>query len=219
MTQKKRPATPPADVVNVIDQARTTGQRDIALYLWLVAITGVRRGELCAVQIADIDLSNGVVHIAFNYVVKAGQKLRKDTKTHQERHIAIDPVTCALIQETLDETTAALAAVGVTLAPGAFLFSNDPAHSRPWNPDWVSHRVRDLAKAAGVDLDIKGIRHYTASQLLAAGFDLGNTAARLGHSGGGATTLKHYADPVSEVDRRAAAYLAQLTTRSAAQSG
>jgi hypothetical protein len=28
---------------------------------------------------------------------------------------------------------------------------------------------------------------------------------------GGATTLKHYADPVSEVDRRAAAYLAQLT--------
>jgi integrase len=55
------------------------------------------------------------------------------------------------------------------------------------------------------------MRHYTASQLLAAGFDLGNTAARLGHSGGGATTLKHYADPVSEVDRRAAAYLAQLT--------
>lgn len=60
VTQKKRPATPPADVVNVIDQARAAGQHDIALYLWLVAITGVRRGELCAVQVADIDLSNGV---------------------------------------------------------------------------------------------------------------------------------------------------------------
>jgi hypothetical protein len=46
------------------------------------------KGELCAVQIADIDLSNGLVHIAFNYVVKAGQKLRKDTKRHQERYIA-----------------------------------------------------------------------------------------------------------------------------------
>jgi integrase len=110
------------------------GQHDIALYVWLVAITGVRRGELCAVQIADIDLSNGVIRIAFNYVVKVGQKLRKDTKTHQERHIAIDPVTCALIQETLDETTRALAAVGVTLAPSAFLFSNDPAHSRRGTP-------------------------------------------------------------------------------------
>ena len=83
--------------------------------------------------------------------------------------------TCALIQEAIDETTTALAAVGVTLAPSAFLFSNDPAHTRPWNPDRATHRASDLAKAA----------------------------ARLGHSGGGATTLKHYADPVSEVDRRA----------------
>ena len=149
VTQKKRPATRPADVVNVIDQARATGQRDIALYVWLVAITGVRRGELCAVQISDIDLGNGVVHIAFNYVVKAGQKLRKDTKTHQERHIAIDSVTCALIQETLDETTTALAAVGVTLAPSAFLVSNDPAHSRPWNPDWVTTASAILPRPPG----------------------------------------------------------------------
>jgi hypothetical protein len=34
-------------------------------------------------------------------------------------------------------------------------------------------------------------------------------------TGGGATTLKHYADPVSEVDRRAAAYLSQLTAAAA----
>jgi integrase len=47
-----------------------------------------------------------------------------------------------------------------------------------------------------VELDIKGRRHYTASQLLVGGFDVRNTAARLGHSGGGATTLRHYADPV-----------------------
>jgi hypothetical protein len=40
---------------------------------------------------------------------------------------------------------------------------------------------------------------------------LRKTAARLGHGGGGATTLCHDADPVSEVDRRAAAYLAQRT--------
>jgi integrase len=73
------------------------------------------------------------------------------------------------------------------LAPDAFLFSNQPANTRPWNPDWATHRVADLAAAAGVELNIKAMRHYTASQLLAAGFDLGNTAARLGHSGGGAT--------------------------------
>jgi integrase len=105
------------------------------------------------------------------------------------------------------------------LRDDAYLFSNDPAHARPWNPDWVTHRVAEVAAAAGVELDIKGGRHYTASQLLAGGFDLRNTAARLGHSGGGATTLRHYADPVPEVGRRAAAYLAQLTAGPATQSG
>jgi integrase len=219
VTQKKRPATAPAEVVKVIGQAHATGQRDVALFIWLAAITGARRGELCALQIGDIDLDNGVVHIAFSYIVKAGRKLRKDTKTHQDRYIAIDPVTCALIQETLDEVTAALAEVGAIIPASAYLFSNDPAHARPWNPEWVSRRVADLARAAGVSLNIKTIRHYTASQMLAEGFDLGNTAARLGHSGGGATTLKHYADPVSEVDRRAAVRLAQLTSGSAGQGG
>jgi hypothetical protein len=49
--------------------------------------------------------------------------------------------------------------------------------------------------------------------------DQRNTAARPGQSGGGTTTLRHYADPVPEVDKRAAAYLAKLTAGSAAQSG
>jgi hypothetical protein len=71
---------------------------------------------------------------------------------------------------------AALASVGVELAEDAFLFSNDPVHSRPWNPDWATHRVADAAAAAGTELDIKGLRHYAASQLLAASFDLRNTA-------------------------------------------
>jgi len=76
VTQKKKSATPPADLVKVIGQAHATGQRDVALYIWLAAITGARRAELCALQIRDIDLDNGVVHIAFNYVVRGGRKLR-----------------------------------------------------------------------------------------------------------------------------------------------
>ena len=212
------PATSPDDVAKVIAEARTRSAA-LGLYLWLVVVTGVRRGELCGLQLRDIDLDRGLVHVAFNYVVRGGQRVRKDTKTHQDRWLAIDPVTCALIASYLAEIKAELAAVGVELRDDAYLFSNDPAHSRPWNPDWATHKVAEAAEAAGVKFDIKGGRHYTASQLLAGGFDLRNTAARLGHSGGGATTLRHYADPVPEVDRRAAAYLAQLTAGPATQNG
>jgi integrase len=126
-------------------------------------------------------------------------------------------VTCAMISEHLGAIRTELAAVGLELPDDAYVFSNDPMGARPWNPDWATHKASDLAAAAGVKLNIKGLRHYTASQLLAARFDLRNTAARLGHGSGGATTLRHYADPVSEVDRRAAAYLAQLTAGSVAQ--
>jgi integrase len=54
----------------------------LGLYLWLVVVTGVRRGELCGLQLRDIDLDRGLVHAAFNYVVRGGQRVRKDTKTH-----------------------------------------------------------------------------------------------------------------------------------------
>lgn len=60
--------------------------------------------------------------------------------------------------------------------------------------------MSSVAADAGIAMTVKSLRHYSASQLLAGGIDLRNTAARLGHSGGGATTLRHYADPVSEVD-------------------
>jgi integrase/DNA-binding transcriptional regulator YhcF (GntR family) len=235
-TRQPIPATSPDDVAKVIAEARSRSAA-LGLYLWLVVVTGARRGELCGLQVRDIYLDQGLIHVAFNYVVRGGQRVRKDTKTHQDRWLAIDPDTCALIAAELHETRAALAAVGAELADDAYLVSNDPAHAQPWNPDWATHKVADAAAAAGVELDIaqpwnpdwathkvadaaaaagveldiKGGRHYTASQLLAGGFDLRNTAARLGHSGGGATTPRHYADPVSEVDRRAAAYLAQLT--------
>jgi len=173
------PATSPDDVAKVIAEARAHSPA-LGLYLWLVVVTGVRRGELCGLQIRDIDLDRGLAHVAFNYIVRGGQRVRKDTKTHQDRWLAIDPDTCALIASYLDEIRAELAAVGVELSDDAYLFSNDPGHSRPWNPDWATHKVAEAAAAAGVKLDIKGGRHYTASQLLAGGFDLRNTAARLG---------------------------------------
>jgi integrase len=58
-----------------------------------VVVTGVRRGKLCGLQIRDIDLERGLAHVASNYVVRGGRRVRKDTKTHQDRWLAIDPDT------------------------------------------------------------------------------------------------------------------------------
>lgn len=218
--RQRSPSSPtPADVAAVIAAARDQELDLLALYMWLAAVTGARRGELCGLQWADIDLDAGLVHIAFSYLVRGGQKMRKDTKTHQERDLAIDAVTVTVLAERKQHAQALLASASVKLAAAAYVFSSDPVGASPWNPDWVTHKVAEVAEGVGVRLNIKALRHYTASQLLAGGIDLRNTAARLGHGGGGATTLRHYADPVSEVDRRAAAYLAQLTASTTSERG
>ena len=212
---KARPRTAtsplPADIAKVIAAARASGQDLLGLYLWLAAVTGARRGELCALHWADLDFQRGVVRIAHSYSVAGGTKARKDTKTHQDRSLAIDEITVTVLAERRQVLASELGKVGIELSPHSYVFSSDPLGERPWNPDWVTHKVAEIARTAAVTLNIKALRHYSASQLLAGGIDLRNTAARLGHGGGGATTLRHYADPISEVDRRAAAYLAHLT--------
>jgi integrase len=217
--QRTAASPDPPDVANVIAVARASGQDLLALYLWLAAVTGARRGELCALHWADLDLQRGVIRIAHSYSVAGGTKVRKDTKTHQDRSLAIDEITATVLAERRQAVADQLGRVGVEVPLDSYMFSPDPIGERPWNPDWVTHKVTEIARTAGVVLNIKALRHYSASQLLAGGIDLRNTAARLGHGGGGATTLRHYADPVSEVDRRAAAYLAQLTAPAAGGVG
>jgi integrase len=51
------------------------------------------------------------------------------------------------------------------------------------------------------------IRHYSATELLSGGVDLRTVAGRLGHGGGGATTLRVYAAWVAASDRKAAELL------------
>src|SRR6185295_16851098 len=80
----------------------------------------------------------------------------------------------------------------LTLAADAFVFSPDPSGRTPWHPDHFSHAYRDLADPLGIAEPLKNLRHFNATQLLAAGVDLRTTAGRLGHSDGGATTLRHY---------------------------
>ncbi|WP_231104621.1 tyrosine-type recombinase/integrase [Haloechinothrix halophila] len=70
-----------------------------------------------------------------------------------------------------------------------------------------------MCQKIGIDSQIHALRHYSATELLAAGVDLRAVAGRLGHGGGGATTLRVYAAWVTESDRRAADILGSRMQR------
>ena len=70
-----------------------------------------------------------------------------------------------------------------------------------------------MCAGLGIDSHLHALRHYSATELLTAGVDLRTVAGRLGHGGGGATTLRVYAAWVGEADRRAAALMGTRMAR------
>ena len=123
------------------------------------------------------------------------------------RRISLDPETVAVLADHRARHEQQVRAVGVEPSDQAFVFSYQPMRDTPADPSAVTHRYGRMCAALGIDSHLHALRHYSATELLTAGVDLRTVAGRLGHGGGGATTLRVYAAWVGESDRRAAELL------------
>ena len=171
--------------------------------VWLVMVTGVRRAELLATRWSSVDLKAGTLTVRRNWV--GGRE--KDTKTHQIRRLSLDPTTVEVLTEHRARYEHDMQQAEVEPTEAAFLFSYRPLRDKPADPSGVTHRFARMCNELGIDSHLHALRHYSATELLIAGVDLRTVAGRLGHAGGGATTLKVYAAWVGESDRRAAEIL------------
>jgi site-specific recombinase XerD len=125
------------------------------------------------------------------------------------RRISLDSATVAGLTEHRQRYEELVRQVAVEPTNEAFLFSYELAHDWPYDPSEVSHRDARMCAEIGVDSHLHALRHYSATELLTAGVDLRTVAGRLGHGGGGATTLRVYgawsASPTVEPPRSSAA--------------
>jgi integrase len=179
---------------------------EFGLYLWTAITTGARRGEVGALRENRFDFTRQEVRLARNYLVKKGQRIEKAPKDGEGRRLSLDLLTCELFRERFQRRRAEAQALGVQVPEDAFAFSPDPAGRSAWNPDTMTHRYRRYARRVGIASSLKELRHYSATQLLAAGTDLNTVAGRLGHAEG-STTLKFYAQFTRPADQRAAAVI------------
>ncbi len=202
----------PAQVAQLLNAAWARDP-DFATLLWLAMTTGARRGELCALRWPDVRLEERDLLVARNYVQRGRHRKEKDTKTHQSRRIALDAETIAVLAEHLERCRARAGTGGMELVADGYVFSLVPDGREPLVPDSVTQRFRRLAKRVGVATHLHEFRHYSATQLIAAGVDLRTVAGRLGHGGGGATTLRVYSHWVAASDQRAAELLGRSVPR------
>ena len=126
--------------------------------------TGARRGELCVLRWSQIDPTNAVVSRRTSIGQDGKARWEKETKTHQQRRVALDAETVTVLEEHLERCVARAAGIGVTLGADAFVFSPAPDGSIHLVPDSVSQRYRNMAARAGIDTHLHALRHYSATE-------------------------------------------------------
>ncbi|GAA4689322.1 hypothetical protein GCM10023215_26930 [Pseudonocardia yuanmonensis] len=180
---------------------------DWAVLIWLTMVTGSRRGELCALRWHDVDLVREVLRVERSVAQLGSETWEKDTKTRQHRRIALDPESVTLLTAHRARCMELAAALGTELALDAYVFSGSGDGSTHLKPKTITRRYSRLVQQLGIQTTFHKLRHYSATELIASGVDVRTVAGRLGHGGGGATTLRVYAAWVSEADQRASSGL------------
>jgi integrase len=207
----KSGVSPPAatDVARLLAAAMAEDP-ELGLFLRLAVVLGARRGELVGLKWRDIDLAAGEVLIASSVARVAGRPLLdKDTKTHAKRRVAIGGETVELLRaHRLRQAEVALAC-GASLPPGAYVFSRTADASTSVSPEWITHRLQDLAARLGVRCRLHDLRHFMVTQLVAGGVDLRTVSGRAGHADGH-MTLGTYAHFQQAQDRHAAEFMDEL---------
>ena len=187
---------------------------DWGALVWLVMVTGMRRGEVLALRWSDVDLDAGCSPSAGT---TSGRRRRGSRRTPRPTRCAGSrsiPRPVAILADHRARYEEQVRAVGVEPSDQAFVFSYQPLHDAPADPSAVTHRYGRMCAALGIDSHLHALRHYSATELLTAGVDLRTVAGRLGHGGGGATTLRVYAAWVGESDRKASEILGSRMRRS-----
>jgi integrase len=199
--QLRRQVAPTAleDIESVI----ALGGDDLCEAVGLALATGARRGELCGIQWADIDLDNATVTIRRSIGDISGKAvIIEDRRKSPTRVVTIDATTVAMLRARRARHVELALAAGIALEPSGYVLAEEPGQREPLRPARMSQRWRDAAKKADVKVRLHDIRHWHVTTLLAAKYPQPNLIERAGWTSG--AMLRTYGHAVAELDREAA---------------
>lgn len=202
--------SPSAEEVRLLLKAAAGLDPRMSAFVRLVAATGMRRGEACAIRWSDVDSDAAVVRVDEGVVAVLGGARTRGPKTRASvRSVAVDAATANELRALRDEQENLASLTGVALAGDGFVFSTEPGGSVPPHPDSMSHAFARIRSAAGVaaDVHLHSLRHFQSTQLDPV-ISEAQKQARLGWAT--VHMARHYTDSVPAEDRRAAEHIGGL---------
>ena len=172
----------------------------LAVAIVLAAVTGARRGELCALRWSDVNWERRILTTARSLTAIDGLASEGPTKTHQRRDIALDDALLALLAKRRADQEAYAAMVGTALGSDPFILSPVATGSSPFMPDTLTDYFKRTAKQLGIATHFHELRHFAATAAIGAGADVRTVAGRLGHADA-SVTLRVYAHALEARDR------------------
>lgn len=183
---------------------------------------GLRKGELLALEWSDIDFDNDTVTVSKAVSVVAGQQITKEPKTKTSRRTVSIPhfLTQRIRALKVDRLKYRLS-LGDYWQGAEWLFIQENgkqmSYSTPYSAfqDTIA-RYNDGKKEAHQlpAIPFHGLRHTSATLLIASKQDVRTVSSRLGHAQA-STTMNIYAHALQETDRKAVNALENMLVKHA----
>lgn len=178
----------------------------LAAAIALGAVTGARRGELCALRWSDVDWPRRTLKIGRSLTVIRRVAAEGPTKTHQQRDIALDDALETFLVERRRRQEEYATVAGAKLVADPYILSRSADGGSPCLPDGITAGYARVAKKLGVRSHFHELRHFAATTAIASGVDVRTVAGRLGHADP-SITLRTYAHAMGARDRDLAGLL------------
>lgn len=173
----------------LLNTAREKGlEQDFVIFLML-AYSGMRAGELCALRWSDLDWDEHTVSISKTYYnpsnrTKEYQLLTPKTKT-SKRKIDLDPVVFEELKNHRKRQKEVMMEYRTSYHTADFVIAKSDALNAGY-PEFIKtieNRMRRLLKLAGLNVKLTphSLRHTHTSLLAEAGVGLTEIMERLGH--------------------------------------
>jgi len=210
----KRLALDKEELGRLLEAARSSDEpyyRRLHPMLLFVSRTGLRLGEVVALEWADVNLAKGEAHIIRNITRgRAGTP-----KSGIGRRVQLSPQVVAMLEQLHTDSQLEQVERGWGDVPQVFTNTAGTVY----DPSRVAKAVKEILTLAGLPRhhSMKSLRHSFASQLIAAGVSPAFVQNQLGHADIG-VTLKVYGSWLPHTDaKRAVALLDDALAQTVSQ--